>query len=119
MERLDLSRTYVFMPNHASFLDILLVLAFIPHNFRFLVKEEFFSIPFLGLTMRAPARFRSIGRTQGKACKASDRGLTCLKRVCQSLCFRKAHGALMDKSMNSRARSSSYPFGQNPWSCPF
>jgi 1-acyl-sn-glycerol-3-phosphate acyltransferase len=53
LERLDIGRPYVFMPNHASFLDILLVFAFIPHNFRIIVKEEFFSIPFLGLTVKS------------------------------------------------------------------
>jgi 1-acyl-sn-glycerol-3-phosphate acyltransferase len=53
LERLDLGRAYVFMPNHTSFLDILLVLASIRHNFRFLVKEEFFAIPFLGLTVKS------------------------------------------------------------------
>jgi 1-acyl-sn-glycerol-3-phosphate acyltransferase len=53
LERLDLSRPYVFMPNHSSFLDVLLVFAFIPHNFRSIVKAEFFSIPLLGLTVRS------------------------------------------------------------------
>jgi 1-acyl-sn-glycerol-3-phosphate acyltransferase len=53
LERLDLDKTYVFMPNHASFLDILLVFACIPHNFRIIVKEEVFSIPFLGLAVRS------------------------------------------------------------------
>ncbi len=56
LERLDLDRTYVFMPNHSSFLDILLVFAFIPYNFRFIVKKEFFSIPFLGLTVKSSAQ---------------------------------------------------------------
>jgi len=53
LERLDLKKTYVFMPNHASFLDILLVFACVPHNFRMIVKEEVFSIPFLGLAVRS------------------------------------------------------------------
>jgi 1-acyl-sn-glycerol-3-phosphate acyltransferase len=56
LERLDLDRTYVFMPNHSSFLDILLVFAFIPYNFRFIVKKEFFSIPLLGLTVKSSAQ---------------------------------------------------------------
>jgi len=56
LERLDLGSTYVFMPNHESFLDIILVFAFIPHNFRFIVKEEFFSIPLLGLTVKSSAQ---------------------------------------------------------------
>ena len=53
LERLDSGRAYVFMPNHASFLDILLVFACIPHNFRIIVKEEVFSIPFLGMAVRS------------------------------------------------------------------
>jgi 1-acyl-sn-glycerol-3-phosphate acyltransferase len=53
LERLDLETTYVFMPNHTSFLDILLVFACIPHNFRIIVKKEIFSTPFLGLAVRS------------------------------------------------------------------
>lgn len=53
LERLDPGKTYVFMPTHASFLDILLVFAYIPHNFRVIVKEEIFSNPFLGLAVRS------------------------------------------------------------------
>src|SRR5262249_10058988 len=53
LERLNPRKTYVFMPNHASFLDILLVFACIPYNFRIIVKEEVFSIPFLGLAVRS------------------------------------------------------------------
>lgn len=53
LEGLDLGTSYVFMPNHASFLDILLVFTVIPHNFRIIVKEEFFSIPFLGWTVKS------------------------------------------------------------------
>ncbi|MFQ5683537.1 MAG: lysophospholipid acyltransferase family protein [Candidatus Binatia bacterium] len=53
LERLDPEKTYIFMPNHASFLDILLAFATIPYNFRFIIKEELFSIPFLGLALRS------------------------------------------------------------------
>ena len=53
LERLDLHQTYVFMPNHASFLDVLLVFAFVPHSFRSIVKKEFFSIPLLGLMVKS------------------------------------------------------------------
>lgn len=48
LERLDAHQSYVFMPNHASFLDILLLLAYLPHNFRFIIKKEFFAVPLLG-----------------------------------------------------------------------
>jgi len=53
LERVDSTQTYVFMPNHASFLDVLLVFAFIRHNFRSIVKKELFSIPLLGLTLKS------------------------------------------------------------------
>jgi 1-acyl-sn-glycerol-3-phosphate acyltransferase len=48
LERLDANRPYIFMPNHASFLDILLLLAYLPHNFRFIIKKEFFAVPLAG-----------------------------------------------------------------------
>jgi len=51
VERLDPKKTYIFMPNHASFLDILLAFAYIPCNFRFITKEELFSIPLVGLAL--------------------------------------------------------------------
>jgi 1-acyl-sn-glycerol-3-phosphate acyltransferase len=53
LERLDRRQPYVFMPNHASFVDILLVFACIPHNFRIVVKKEIFSIPFLGWAVKS------------------------------------------------------------------
>jgi 1-acyl-sn-glycerol-3-phosphate acyltransferase len=55
-ERLELGRPYVFMANHASFLDILLLLALVPHDFRFIVKKELFLIPILGLTVKSSAQ---------------------------------------------------------------
>src|SRR5712692_3982405 len=50
-ERLNSQNTYIFMPNHASFLDTLLALAYIPYS-RNIIKEEVFSIPLLGLVLR-------------------------------------------------------------------
>jgi len=52
LERLDSNRPYIFMANHASFLDILLLLAYLPQNFRFIIKEELFSIPLIGWALR-------------------------------------------------------------------
>lgn len=52
LERLDPRQTYIFMPNHASFLDILLAFAHIPYNFRIITKEELFRFPFLGWALK-------------------------------------------------------------------
>jgi 1-acyl-sn-glycerol-3-phosphate acyltransferase len=40
--------TYIFTPNHLSYMDTPALLASIPADFRFLAKEELFKIPFLG-----------------------------------------------------------------------
>ncbi len=52
LERLDPRETYIFMANHASFLDILLAFAYIPYNFRIITKEEMFCIPFMGWALK-------------------------------------------------------------------
>jgi 1-acyl-sn-glycerol-3-phosphate acyltransferase len=78
LERLDLNRTYVFMPNHSSFLDILLIFASVPHDFRFIVKEEFFSLPLLGLTVKSSGQI-PLNR------KHPRKGLQSLKRAAERL----------------------------------
>lgn len=78
LERLDLGRPYVFMPNHSSFLDVLLVFAFIPHNFRSIVKEEFFSIPLFGLTVKSSGQI-PLDR------KSPRRGLQSIRRAAELL----------------------------------
>ncbi|HZD39238.1 MAG TPA: lysophospholipid acyltransferase family protein [Terriglobales bacterium] len=78
LERLDLCRPYVFMPNHSSFLDVLLVFALIPHNFRSIVKEEFFSIPLLGLTVKSSGQI-PLNRTSPR------KGLQSIKQAAELL----------------------------------
>lgn len=52
LERLDPEATYIFMFNHASFLDILLTLAHIPYKFRIITKDEMFRVPLMGWMLR-------------------------------------------------------------------
>lgn len=80
LERLDLSQTYVFMPNHASFLDILLVFAFIPHNFRTIVKKELFSIPLLGLTVKSSGQIPLDRKHPRKGLQAIKRATDLLRK---------------------------------------
>jgi 1-acyl-sn-glycerol-3-phosphate acyltransferase len=51
-ENLDANGTYVFAANHSSMYDILVLLACLPVQFRWLAKEELFRIPFFGRAMR-------------------------------------------------------------------
>jgi 1-acyl-sn-glycerol-3-phosphate acyltransferase len=52
LEKLDPRASYVFVSNHASFMDIPAILARLPHQFRFFAKKGLFQIPFLGVHLR-------------------------------------------------------------------
>ena len=52
LERLHPEQTYIFMPNHASFLDIILAYAYIPFNLRIITKKEIFWIPIMGWALK-------------------------------------------------------------------
>lgn len=80
LERLDLRRPCIFMPNHTSFLDVLLVFALIPHNFRSIVKEEFFSIPLFGLTVRSSGQIPLDRKNPRKGLRSIKRAAELLRR---------------------------------------
>lgn len=42
----------VYVPNHTSFFDILVLSGFIPRPFKYLSKAEILNIPFVGFTMK-------------------------------------------------------------------
>jgi 1-acyl-sn-glycerol-3-phosphate acyltransferase len=48
LERLDPAATYVFVSNHASYMDIPVILSELPFQFRFFAKAGLYKIPFLG-----------------------------------------------------------------------
>jgi 1-acyl-sn-glycerol-3-phosphate acyltransferase len=52
LEKLDTSRTYIFMSNHVSNLDPPLMLPLIPRRTSVMAKKELFDIPLLGKTKR-------------------------------------------------------------------
>ncbi len=53
MEHLNGEGPYIFMSNHQSYYDVFALLGHLPYQFKWLVKKELFSIPFLGWTMAA------------------------------------------------------------------
>jgi 1-acyl-sn-glycerol-3-phosphate acyltransferase len=53
LERLEPGRSYVFAANHASFVDIWVLLACLPGSLRFIAKRELYSIPVFGRALRA------------------------------------------------------------------
>jgi 1-acyl-sn-glycerol-3-phosphate acyltransferase len=52
LEKLDRHANYVFVSNHASFMDIPALLSTLPHQFRFFAKKSLYRIPFLGWHLR-------------------------------------------------------------------
>jgi 1-acyl-sn-glycerol-3-phosphate acyltransferase len=52
VEKLDPHGSYVVCPNHVSYFDTPVLLSSVPVNFRFLAKQELFSIPFIGGHLR-------------------------------------------------------------------
>lgn len=48
LEHLQPGHSYIFVANHRSFMDIPIVLAHIPVQFRFLAKRSLFKVPFIG-----------------------------------------------------------------------
>ena len=64
-ENIDPSRTYIFVGNHASQVDIWAFQGYIPHDFRWIAKKELFAIPIFGPAMRAVG-FIPIDRSRGR-----------------------------------------------------
>jgi 1-acyl-sn-glycerol-3-phosphate acyltransferase len=52
LENLDPKQTYVFVANHASYMDIPAILSELPFQFRFFAKKDLYRIPFLGTHLK-------------------------------------------------------------------
>ena len=65
--QIDPSSRYVFMANHQSLFDILVLFRSLPVPFRFLAKRSLFRIPILGWSLRA-AGFVSVDREESVDC---------------------------------------------------
>ncbi len=66
LERLDPQGTYVFVSNHASYMDIPAILANLPQQFRFFAKKGLFRIPFLGTHLRRAGHL-AVDRSSARA----------------------------------------------------
>ncbi len=78
-ERLNPKNTYIFMPNHASFLDTLLAFAYIPGDSRNIIKEEVFAIPLWGLVLRRSGHIPLDRKNPWKALRSLRRAADLLK----------------------------------------
>lgn len=80
---LESGATYIFAANHSSMLDIILLLAELPRNFRWMAKKNLFNIPFLGWGMHFCGYIpvdrenrRAAMRSIGVACQRIEEGVS-------------------------------------------
>jgi 1-acyl-sn-glycerol-3-phosphate acyltransferase len=66
LEKLDPNGSYVFVGNHASFMDIPAILSLLPYQFRFFAKTGLFRIPFLGTHLRRAGHL-AVDRSSARA----------------------------------------------------
>lgn len=66
LERLDAHRNYVFVSNHASYMDIPALLTLLPYQFRFFAKKSLYRIPFLGTHLRRAGHLQ-VDRSSARA----------------------------------------------------
>lgn len=66
------NRPQIFMANHQSDFDILIVLAFIPGQFRWIVKKELFKIPIFGKAMKSAGYIEIDRQNHEKAMKSLE-----------------------------------------------
>ena len=52
LENLDGTAPRIYLCNHQSYFDIFALLAYLPVQFKFVMKKELMSLPLLGATMR-------------------------------------------------------------------
>jgi 1-acyl-sn-glycerol-3-phosphate acyltransferase len=62
LNKIDMDKPHIYIPNHMSFFDIFALLAYLPVDFKFIFKQEIMRVPILGLAMRR-AGYISIDRS--------------------------------------------------------
>lgn len=88
LSRLDRSQTYVFMPNHQSHFDILVLFAALADwNVRFVAKESLFKIPLFGPAMLRTGHIPILRENSRKAMRAIDDAAEAAKRGISMLIF--------------------------------
>ncbi len=71
-ENIQRGRPQVFMANHQSDFDILITLAHVPVQFRWIAKKELFTIPVFGQAMRAAGYIEIDRQNHEKALQSLD-----------------------------------------------
>ena len=70
LDVIDKEKSYIYIPNHLSFFDIFALLAYLPVDFKFILKKELMRVPILGWAMRR-AKYISIDRSSAAKAKST------------------------------------------------
>jgi len=89
LSRLDPAQPYVFMANHQSHFDILVLFAVLggAWNLRFVAKEELFRIPLFGPAMRRTGHIAILRENSRKAMRSIDEAVDAARRGLSILIF--------------------------------
>lgn len=85
LEKLDISKRYVFISNHQSALDIPVIIAGLKHYVSFIAKKELFMIPFFGWSISAMGHICIDRSNPRKARSSLDKAVEHLKKLNTSL----------------------------------
>jgi 1-acyl-sn-glycerol-3-phosphate acyltransferase len=73
VDNIRAATAYVYIPNHTSFFDIFSLLAYLPVDFKFILKDELMRVPILSWGMRK-AGYISISRSSPAKARKSLKG---------------------------------------------
>jgi len=73
IDQIETTTAYVYIPNHTSFFDIFSLLAYLPVDFKFILKEELMRLPILSWAMRK-AGYISISRSSPARARKTLKG---------------------------------------------
>jgi len=87
LSKIDKEKSHIYIANHLSFFDIFSLLAYLPVNFKFILKKELMHIPILGWAMRR-AGYISIDRSSPTKAKCTiDRAVDKIKNGASFVIF--------------------------------
>ena len=78
---------FVFMCNHQSYFDIFVLLAYLPADFKFILKQELMKIPFLGIAMKRAGHIAINRENPREAIRDMDRAAEKIKSGTSVLIF--------------------------------
>lgn len=73
IDQIQTTTAYIYIPNHTSFFDIFSLLAYLPVDFKFILKEELMRVPVLSWGMRK-AGYISISRSSPAKARRTIKG---------------------------------------------